>query len=124
MHTVVLQIHRQLGITQKAAWFVLHRIREMLKPKSPVMLRNTAQIDETYVGGSIKNKHKSKIAQIKAANGGKDLRRRSDTKNPVIGICETGGKVVVKVTDWVTKKSAKHLIEKHIADGTNIVTDG
>jgi transposase-like protein len=119
-----LQIHRQLGITQKTAWFVLHRIREMLKAKSPVMLRNTAQIDETYVGGSIKNKHKSKIAKIKAANGGKDLRGRSDTKTPVVGICETGGKVVVKVTDWVSKKSAKDLIEKHVAEGSTITTDG
>ena len=119
-----LQLHRQLGITQKTAWFVLHRLREMLKDKAPQVLRGTAQIDETYVGGKITNKHKSKIAKIKAANGGKDLRGRSDTKTPVFGICETGGKVVVKVTNWVSKKSAKDLIEKHIADGTNIVTDG
>jgi transposase-like protein len=119
-----LQLSRQLGITQKTAWFVLHRLREMLREKAPQMLRNTVQIDETYVGGSLKNKHKSKIAKIKAQQGGKGLRGRSDTKTPVFGIVETGGKVVVKVTDWVTKKTARELIEKHVEKGATITTDG
>jgi hypothetical protein len=42
----------------------------------------------------------------------------------VFGICETGGKVVVKVTNWVNKKNAKDLIEKHVANGSTITTDG
>jgi hypothetical protein len=69
-----LQIHRQLGITQKTAWFLLHRIREMLKDKAPQMLRESVQIDETYVGGLNKNKHKSKLAKLKEQQGGKILR--------------------------------------------------
>ena len=47
-----LQLNRQLGITQKTAWFVLHRLREMLKDKAPQVVSGIAQIDETYVGGS------------------------------------------------------------------------
>ena len=45
-----------LGITQKTAWFVLHRIREMLKDKSPRMLGDTktVEVDEAYIGGSEK----------------------------------------------------------------------
>lgn len=119
-----LQLSRQLGITQKTAWFVLHRWREMLRDKAPQMLRGTAQIDETYVGGKITNKHKSKQAKAKKEQGGKGLQGRSDTKTPVFGIAETGGKVIVKVTDWVTKKKAKELIDKHVAEGSNMVTDG
>ena len=119
-----LQLSRQLGITQKTAWFVLHRIREMLRVKAPQMLRGTAQIDETYVGGKIANKHKSKQAKAKREQEGKGLQGRSDTKTPVFGIVETGGKVVVKVTNWVTKKTAKDLIERHVADGSTMVTDG
>lgn len=119
-----LQAGRQLGITQKTAWFVLHRVREMLKDKAPAMLRNTVQIDETYVGGVLKNKHKSKIAKIRAEQGGKSLRGRSDTKTPVFGIVETGGKIVVKVTDWVTRRKAQELIEKHVVEGSTMVTDG
>lgn len=119
-----LQVSRQLGITQKTAWFVLHRVREMLRDKAPAMLAKEVQIDETYVGGSVKNKHKSKIAKLKQQQGGKGLTGRSDTKTPVFGIVETGGKVIVKVTDWVTKKKAKQLIDSHVQKGSTMVTDG
>lgn len=119
-----LQLHRQLGITQKTAWFVLHRLREQFKDKAPQMLSGTTQIDETYVGGKISNKHKSKIAKIKKEQGGKGLYGRSDIKTPVFGIVETDGKVVVKVTDWVSKKTAAELINKHVAEGSTMVTDG
>jgi transposase-like protein len=118
------QLARDLGITQKTAWFVLHRIREMLRSKAPQMLKDSVQIDETYVGGKVSNKHKSKVAKLKAEQDGKSLVGRSDTKTPVFGIVETGGKVVVKVTNWVSKKNAKKLIDQHVEKGATITTDG
>ena len=111
-----LQLHRDLGITQKSAWFVLHRIREMLTEKAPALLTGTIQVDEAYIGGREANKHASKRA--KSQKG-----RADDVKTPVIGIVETGGKIAVSVTPWVNKKNVKALIEQNVQKGSTMVTD-
>ena len=56
-----VQLATQLNITQKTAWFVLHRIREMLKSKSPDMLGDGKMVeaDEAYIGGKEQNKHRN-----------------------------------------------------------------
>jgi transposase-like protein len=112
-----LQLHRQLGVTQKTAWFINHRIREMLKTKAPFMLKKEVQIDEVYVGGAEKNRHASKRAK------GQRHGRNTDTKTPVFGILETNGKVVVKVSEWVTRQEAKKLIDAYVEKGSTMVSD-
>jgi hypothetical protein len=52
------QLARDLGITQKSAWFMLHWIREMVLPTHNVELKNEVQVDETYIKGKMINKHK------------------------------------------------------------------
>lgn len=74
-----LQLHRDLGVTQKTAWFMLHRVRHtLLLNTSNEKLTGIIEADETFIGGKEANKHKSK--QTAGTQG-----RSSQTKTPVLG---------------------------------------
>ena len=85
------EVHRDLGITQKSAWFMDHRIRFALHSGSfEKMLSGHVEPDETFIGGKARNMHADKRAEKITGTGGKD-------KAMVLGILERGGKVHIKV---------------------------
>ena len=60
------EIARTLGVTQKTAWFMLHRIRLAMKESGTEPFRGEVEADETYVGGRVKNMHRARAAKMKA----------------------------------------------------------
>jgi len=95
------EVHRAIGITQKSAWFLDHRIRYALGLKPGNKLSGQVEADETYVGGKARNMHRAKRERVITGTGGKD-------KTAVMGILERGGKVRTKVVENTKKKGASN----------------
>lgn len=108
-----LQLSVWLGVTQKTAWFLNHRIREMLTDKSPELLNEIIEIDETYVGGKESNKHKSK----RTAKGG------VGKKSMVLGAIQRKGRLITKVIESTDIENISTLINNNIEPNSTIITD-
>ncbi len=112
-----MEISRDLGITQKSAWHLAHRIRFALHHGSfDRMLSGHVEVDETFIGGKARNMHVAKRARRITGTGGKD-------KVPVIGILERGGKVRTTVVPNRKKKALQAEVRKHVEAGSALYSD-
>ena len=111
------ELHRALGVTQKTAWFMLHRIRVAFEGDAAQLGGNggPVEIDETFVGGKVRNMHKSRRPKD-ASQGGKG-------KAVVLGMLERGGKVRAKVIKDRSKINVAPVMKSTIEAGAHIMTD-
>lgn len=107
-----IQLSKELGITQKSAWFMEHRIRESCK--SSGLMTGTIEVDETFIGGKEKNKHESK--KLHAGRGGVG-------KSIVFGAKNRNGETQAKVIHGTTKEHLGQAINESVADGAILYTD-
>lgn len=108
------QLANWLDVTQTTAWFLNHRIREMLGEKSDALLSGIVEVDETYYGGKEKNKHVSK----RKSKGG------VDGKTMVIGAIERGGKSIrTKIIEKTNIEQVTEFIRENIEPNSTMVTD-
>jgi transposase-like protein len=101
------QLHRLLGITYRAAWFVAHRLRHAMK-QEPMQLSGTVEMDEMFVGP------RRRRVGAKA---------NWDSKTPVVALVERGGRAHAFPVPMVNHRTLYQAIEKHVAPGTRMITD-
>ncbi len=109
---------RDLGITQKSAWFVLHRLRHAARTQSfNAPLSGVVEVDETYVGGKGYNRHKNQRRKRKGKAG-------VANKTPVIGAADRDGNVTAQVlSDGFSTERAQNFIRTVASDAESLVTD-
>jgi transposase-like protein len=110
-----MQLAKEIGVTQKTAWFILGRLREACSaPDSIDKLKGIIEIDEAFFGGKEGNKHESK--KLHAGRG-------SVGKTTVLGMRERGGRTFAKVTPIRSLEAVNDEIFSNIETGSQIYTD-
>jgi transposase-like protein len=113
------EVARHLGVTQKTAWFLQHRIRLALNVGSFDKMAGTVEADETFIGGKARNMHKGK----RKAKG-----RGVVGKAAVMGLLERHGekgksKVRTFVVDNTKRRTLQPVVREHVEAGSNVYTD-
>src|SRR6266571_1488242 len=110
------ELARDLGVTQKTAWFMAHRLRFALKDGGFGLLSGEVEADETFIGGKARNMHVAQRKRRITGTGTKD-------KTAVMGILERGGKIRTVVVPNRRRSALQAEIRKHVEAGAALYTD-
>jgi transposase-like protein len=110
------ELARDLGIQQKSAWFMLHRIRLAMQTGSFEVLSGEVEVDETYIGGLARNMHKSKREEKISGTG-------TSGKIAVMGLLERHGEVRTKIVPDTKGRTLKVEVRENVEPGSEVHTD-
>jgi transposase-like protein len=110
------EVGRDLGISQKSAWHLMHRLRFSLHSGSFEKLCGHVEVDETFIGGKARNMHASKRAE-------KIQGRGITGKMVVMGMLQRGGKVRTSVIGERDKQTLHGEVRKNVRKGASVYTD-
>lgn len=110
------EVARDLGVTQKTAWFMLHRIRLAMQDSESGKLGGEVEVDETFIGGKARNMHLDERERRITGTGGKD-------KTVVFGALERGGNVKAVVIQDRKKKGLHAHVRSHVEAGSALYSD-
>lgn len=116
------ELHRALGVTQKSAWFMLHRIREAMRNGSLLKMggsdRGPVEVDETFVGGKPKNMHRERRLRMQTAE-------KANQKTIVMGMLDRESRQVrARVIPNVKRETLQNAILSQVEGGSTVYTDG
>ncbi|MBZ5533882.1 MAG: IS1595 family transposase [Acidobacteriia bacterium] len=111
------EIARDLKVTQKSAWFMLHRIRLAMQDDFfGSKMSGEVEADETYIGGKSRNMHKARRVRV-------NVRDNNSGKTIVMGVLQRGGKVRAKVVPNRKKESLSEVIYNTVEKGSILYSD-
>jgi transposase-like protein len=110
------ELHRAIGVTQKTAWFMLHRIRLAAQSKTFNKLGGEVEVDETFIGGKARNMHADKREERIHGRG-------PEGKAIVAAVLERGGTVRAKVCGTRRKPELQAMIRENVEAGSSVYSD-
>jgi transposase-like protein len=114
------QIHRQLGITYKSAWFMTHRIRYAMQQEPfRELLKGTVEVDEAYVGGKLRTDPYAD----KPGERPQDRKAGIDNKAPAVALVERSGKVRSMHVANVTAANLKEAIRQNVEPSAHVMSN-
>jgi len=113
------ELARALDVTQKSAWFMLHRIRLAMQTGSFLKLSGEVEVDEAYIGGKAENMHASDPRRKAMSKGGRSARH----KTPVLGMRARSGHVRAEVIPNVGGSAIQSSVRQAVEPGSTLYTD-
>jgi transposase-like protein len=111
-----MQLAKEIGVTQKTAWFMAQRIRACFGVENNNDLEGIVEADESFYGGKNKNRHADK--KVKNSQG-----RSFKDKTPIVGLIERGGKMTAVVVKDTKRETIQPIIRQYVAKGSILISD-